>query len=132
MVDDDDIAAAKRMLRSASDHSGSVCRLSVGILLPASRGVLTAVLASLFIVVSKRQSKIAAVEVGIGVVLGLCFHPRAASIVGSILAVVGALVAHTSRIKIGEPPEAPPPSREPEPVSQPAPPPEATTVDLVL
>lgn len=132
MLSDEDVVAGKRLVRSAAEHGGSVCRVAVGILLPASRGVALITLVAVFILVSRRQSRLALAEVAVGVLLGLCFHPRAATVVGSVLIVTGATVTHGNRINVTEP-EPPPAKEEPPPsLDLLSKLPESTVVDLVL
>ena len=131
LIPEDDIRAGKRLLRAAGVYAPALCRVAVGMLGTVGTLDTLVTLVAVAVIATKRATRAAAAELLGGVVLGVCFHPAAASVVGSVAVLIGAALYHCGRevdtqkapeqLKTAAPPPSPaPPQLPPEPRPEPA------------
>jgi len=97
LIPDDDVRAGKRLLRAAGVYAPALCRVAVGMLGTVGTLDTLVTLVAVAVIATKRATRTAAAEVLGGVVLGVCFHPAAATVVGSVAVLVGAALYHCGR-----------------------------------
>lgn len=115
LIPEDDVRAGKRLLRAAGVYAPALCRVAVGMLGTVGTLDTLVTLVAVAVIATKRATRMAAAEVLGGAVLGICFHPAAATVVGSVAVLVGAALYHCGR--------DPEPQQLPEPLKKAAPPP---------
>lgn len=123
LIPEDDVRAGKRLLRAAGVYAPALCRVAVGMLGTVGTLDTLVTLVAVAVIATKRATRTAAAELLGGAVLGVCFHPAAATVVGSVAVLIGAALYHCGREP--EPQQLPGPLKKaaPTPSPNPHPPP---------
>jgi len=104
--------AARRLLRVGALYAASALRVGSAMLFTVHWNSVP--LLCIIIIVTRRSVHRAGLEVASGLGLGICFHPRAALVVGTAVLVFASVLTHFDRPE-PEPivePEALPPSHD--------------------
>lgn len=108
--------AARRLLRVGSLYAATALRVGSAMLFTVHWNSVP--LLCIVIIVTRRSFHRAVAEAVAGLVLGICFHPRAALLVGTVVLVVASVLTHFDRPEAEPPEPAAAPSPSPEPAEE--------------